>query len=321
MINSSQFIKKCIKQKSAENKNNCNCYQLAPFRYVDGILFLSREETLRIDGTITMELIREKIPEIQVVSSLELLQYDYLTPDSEIYQIIYSVNLEMTNAKAWYRLLPEADFLDLSKSECEVLLNYNNLEEIQNIIIKLTECMKNIPGPYFVKTGLCSTKKNIQPRPVFDAKDALYHLLSSNNVKQSLENGKCKGILVQPWRTDINPNVEFRVFVRSGVVTAASQQYLYEIYPIMYYWEAETVILAFQTLWDSFKDRLPENLTIRDSVFDGYLTTTIDGEVIAHLIEINSGAFGWGPAGSALFDWEYEPPPQIGEPRELRVTV
>ena len=42
------YIKRGIRLTYADYKNNCNCYQLAPFRYSDGILYLSKEESDRI---------------------------------------------------------------------------------------------------------------------------------------------------------------------------------------------------------------------------------------------------------------------------------
>ena len=38
------------------------------------------------------------------------------------------------------------------------------------------------------------------------------------------------------------------------------------------------------------------------------------------LIEINSEMFGWGPAGSSLFSWIYNPPPQHDEPPKFMIV-
>lgn len=237
-----------------------------------------------------------------------------MTPDHEIYQIMYQANWAMSNAKSWYKLLPDANFFELTDEQCDLLLEH----KFDSILDSLNKCMEEVKAPYFVKTGACSTKQDMPPIPVYNAEEALRHLLSSENVKRSMRNRRAGGILIQPWTTKINPSCEFRIFVREGVVTGVSQQFLYEVHLVM---SAEDVIRAFQNLWDIFDAKLEEELKIKDAVFGGYITTDGEGEITAHLIEINTGAMGWGPAGSGLFCWIGDPPPHVDNPREFRVTV
>ena len=75
--------------------------------------------------------------------------------------------------------------------------------------------------------------------------------------------------------------------------------------------DADDVIIACQKLYDTINQC---NSMRYQCTFDAFLVTNSSANIHARLIEINSDAFGWGPAGSSLFSWKYNPPPQQDEP-------
>lgn len=76
----------------------------------------------------------------------------------------------------------------------------------------------------------------------------------------------------------------------------------------------EDMIGAAQACYDRISAGLGIQSGFQDEcTFDAYITTDSEGDVSMHLIEINSGMFGWGPAGSSLFSWTQNPPPQVDE--------
>lgn len=70
------YIKRGIKQSIVDSKNNCNIFNLAPFRYHESVLYISEKEMERIQGTLTWKTIVEKIG-IEIYKSL--MQVNYLT--------------------------------------------------------------------------------------------------------------------------------------------------------------------------------------------------------------------------------------------------
>lgn len=312
---------KTVKIRKPHNKNTENCYNLAPFRVNDKKLFVQPSTYEQWKGTIVMTAINEYFEEIIIKDDVLFDKpNDYgKLPDCEGFKLIYNTIFSLNNAKYWHHLVPRSSFIKLTDEECDRLLN-GEREFVEKMID--TEISQIGASTYFVKTGSCSTKHDFSPQMVTSGKEALNHLLLSDAVCRSLRNRKAQGIYITPWSYNISKDTEFRVFVRNDTVVGVSQQYLYKVYCMFSKYDPLAVITAFQKLWNSFSFSDKINNVLRcECTFDGYICCDDEGDITAHLIEINGAGFGWGAPGSSLFEWETDPPPTCNEVPEYRYTV
>lgn len=175
---------------------------------------------------------------------------------------------------------------------------------------------------WFVKCGACSTKHQYPVEPVFSGAEAVTHLLGADPIRSALSKGLALCFAIRPWVPAISHNNEFRVFVRQGKVTGISQQACYShVVNVVALFKPEDVIEAAQKCFDDFTAKLePRHRLVYECTFDAYLECP-DEVPIIHLIEINAEAFGWGPAGSSLFDWRTDPPPKPDETAVIYITM
>lgn len=206
------------------------------------------------------------------------------------YWEVYKTCCDRADASRWHHLLPDT-----------ILATLDELKKLEIIPPK---------HGWFVKTSLCSTKHDFPPTPVFSVEEAIAQLMASPKASKFLAKGA--KILLRPWIKDISKDNEVRVFVREGKVVGVSQQHCYSSNnALLNMLDADTIIDAAQRCYGQIAAGLPEKYGFQDEcTFDGY----IDSDTNIQLIEINSGMFGWGPAGSSLFAWLRRPPPGIGEP-------
>lgn len=176
----------------------------------------------------------------------------------------------------------------------------------------IQKVMDNHPDitAWFCKVGTRSTKHEYPVQPVMSGADAVDHLWGAKIVLESINDGTARCVCLRPWDDRINSSNELRVFCRDGRVVGVSQQACYSAVPALHLFGAEDVVAAAQRCYDDFTSKMvPAHRFPGECTFDAFLTTDSTGEVDAHLIEINAGMFGWGPAGAALFHWVLEPPP------------
>lgn len=173
--------------------------------------------------------------------------------------------------------------------------------------------MRATPSPdgWFVKCGTCSTKHAYPPAPQHTGEEATSHLLGAKPVIHALARGTAECVMIRPWDSRVSDTNEVRVFARQGRVTGVSQQACYaESMPLLGMLSARDVISAAQVCFDRLQAGLPVRHRFGfECTFDAFLVVD-DGGVRMELIEINSEAFGWGPAGASLFHWETDPPPR-----------
>lgn len=315
------------KLKSWSDYNDNNHPSLAPFTCKKSTLFVEKHY-LDAWNQITLTALQSHFDQILPTDKILRGQFTRNENDSTIelpdwYHNVYKSVCQQSNAKFWWYILPECQFVELSDSECDQLLN----DDLENTRVRLTAAMKTLrPHPlknddaWFVKFGDHSTKHDYAPRPVVTATEALEHLLPCSDSQKGLARRTSQGILVRPWINDINSTCEVRVFLRQNVVVGVSQQSLYEVKLSFYSYNSQNVIDACQQLWDEVSARLrPEHRLDGECTFDAYI---VNRPIMkAFFIEINSAAFGWGPAGASLFSWAHDPPPLVGECPQFRFTI
>lgn len=310
-----KYIKTHIKPSKAEYLNTNNIPELCPYRQDKDHLYLSQEESLNIRNTFIWDELDSRY-NLMVVPKDQLDMYPRIDPLSDTYQYLYLLYFKMSSPKYWSHLLDDAFYLQLSESQIEEMLQ-GKYDTIIPILQEKMEISSRRDPKFFVKAEFCSTKANIPILPISSAEAALEYLMRSDRVRASFEDRKSTGIFVREWKDYINPSTEFRVIVRDSVVVGVCQQFLYDVHPIMNYWDPETTISAFQKLYNSWLSKMPPKVEYKDCCFDGYINEDSEGV----LIEINSNNLGWGPTGAGLWCWKSDPPPSVESGiRELRIT-
>lgn len=215
------------------------------------------------------------------------------------------------DAARWYQLIPGAFMVEIPEGLREDILSHRS--QLVTLVDSHPSFGKQSLDGWFVKSTRCSTKHDFKPVPVWSAEEAVSHLLASTEVTQAIKEGA--NLLFRPWIREITPNCELRVFVRENKVVGVSQQFCYDMVPVLAMIVAEDMIGAAQECYNNIATGLPVEHGFQDEcTFDSYITTDDEGDVHMHLIEINSGMFGWGPAGSSLFSWGHNPPPKVDQP-------
>ncbi|KAH3760192.1 hypothetical protein Pelo_7977 [Pelomyxa schiedti] len=151
---------------------------------------------------------------------------------------------------------------------------------------------------------ICISKAQI----VHSANDAMELLTSSNRVEQDLTNAKLHNtaevrppcLVVREWKNDIRPEMEFRVFVYNGAVTAITQYHEKLFVPEIFAHKEKMTSLI-----------LAKHKEIAPLVVAPGHTYTCDFAILgsseetysAFLIEINDPP---PIAGTALFNWDLD---------------
>lgn len=248
------------------------------------------------------------------------------------YAALYRAMSARANPQRWLAAVPGASFIAVTKEQAQELVAAAlaaldagaETVTVAWLAAKFQAAMDASAacdsGPlehgWFVKSGSCSTKHQYAPAPVFSGAEAVDHLLQAFPVLAALKKGIADGFVLRPWCVDIHAGNEVRVFVRQRRVTGVSQQSCYspEAPSVIHLFPAPAVVEACQRCFTATEAvLLPAHSFRHQCTFDAYLVTDAEGELEARLIEINSGMFGWGPAGASLFQWLDDPPPQPGE--------
>ena len=288
-------VKKYVRRSMWYNDNNI-C-QLAPFWLREGnVLEIKKEYYNYWSQNDNIELLE--------AAGFTCICVDQLSggfpPDTfssdlpEWYWKVYKTCGDRADASRWYHLLPDTILASPEK-------------------LKAMESSLKVPTDgWFVKTSSCSTKHDFLPTPVFTVDQALAQLHASPKASKALARGA--SVMLRPWIREISQNCEIRVFVKEGVVVGVSQQFCYSVVPFLNMLDADDVINAAQQCYNKIAAGLKPKHGFQDEcTFDAYINADMDIE----LIEINSGMFGWGPAGSSLFAWLRRPLPGIGDPPEF----
>lgn len=151
---------------------------------------------------------------------------------------------------------------------------------------------------WFFRFASASPKDGVVGYPVNAVKDILKMIITSKRAYSALLAGD-RVLYFCKYRSDWNPDREFRVFIRKGQVNAISQ------YGSRHsYWSAysdKDLLDLGQRIVDFCQETLKylPKLMNRDLTMDIIVNEDHDN---AELIEMNSFGY-WQAAGSALFDW------------------
>lgn len=277
----------------SRNFNNSNITELAPFTFQDGVLKIEKEayegwskcdiiDILKLHFKIEMS--EEKVPRMK--DSTPPVWYD------KVYKLLFNRN----NAYRWWNEL-------IYPGGAIMLYDTGLSKKIQNIMDKDIR-----EDGWFIKCGSCSTKHS---RPVFNAEEALTHLFDAESVQIAIKEKRALCVAIRPWNKYINKDNEIRVFVQDNKISGISRQFCYDdsTYKIISMWKEEEIIDAAQKCFDEMMEKLlPSHRYPYQCTFDAYILSNDEGMPVVNLIEINSGEFGWGPAGSGLFNWITDPP-------------
>jgi hypothetical protein len=202
------------------------------------------------------------------------------------YWDVYEICANRADAERWAHLIPDARIIKVTDEVREKLRLDRNA--------KIEEPDLGPPPQFgwFVKTTRCSTKHERRPAPIYA--DPIRELAGTDKTLKAILKGA--NIMIRPWINEIGAECEVRVFVRQGKVTGVSQQACYSILHVLPLMDATTVINAAQECYNGIANGLaPEHGFQDECTFDAYI---VDEKM--YLIEINSGMFGWGPAGAYL---------------------
>jgi hypothetical protein len=235
----------------------------------------------------------------------------------EWYDTVYRVILGRANARRWVHLLPDAVFVDVPDATADLLADRDPaaMASLALQIDAKTTTLAPDDG-WFVKCGTCSTKHDHTiPTPVFSGTEAVADLLHSPKVRAQFKKHRAQGVMVRPWDRRIGDTNELRVFVRERRVTGVSQQACYDVVPVVSMVDPQDIVDASQRCYDRMRSLLrPGDRFDYECTFDAFFITDSEGTIEVVLIEINSEAFGWGPAGASLFHWKDDPPAKPDEP-------
>jgi len=293
--------------------NDCNICCLSPFWYNGHALEIKTHFYNYWNTNDTIKRLEEEgfkcVPVDNTSGRFNSSTFESDIPDW--YWKVYRACLKRADASRWYHLVPNAHIVIIPDTFRKDEILRDELVQIVQAQFDMSSSISK--SGWFVKTTRCSTKHNFKPQPVFTAKEAIDHLLDSTEVVRAIREGA--NLMFRPWINEISQNNEVRVFVREEKVVAVSQQYCYDLVPMLNMIDAKDMITAAQRCYDDISSGLPQEHGFQDEcTFDSYITTDGEGNVHMHLIEINSSMFGWGPAGASLFSWTHNPPPSVGEP-------
>lgn len=306
-------------QKRIEWFNDNNRPEMAPFALVGGnVLVVEGDQYDAWAATDGLDLLRPHFSEIRrSTEPVPRLPAD--TPFDKLpewYITVYNTIIARANAGRWAHLIPGAVWIPVETDAEADALSAKDPRALEELVRRIDDALSasvSVPEhEWFCKSGTCSTKHdNLPPAPVANGVQAVEHLFASDKVRAQFAKHAAKGVLLRPWDPRITDQNELRVFARQGKVTGVSQQACYSVVSVMHMVDPKEIVAAAQRCFDAMMAGLDPKLRFDyECTFDAFFTTDPDtGDVEVHLIEINSEAFGWGPAGASLFHWESDPPP------------
>lgn len=189
-------------------------------------------------------------------------------------------------------------------------LHSEELEDLEEIKVKLDNGFANIGDNLFIRTSTGSMKDLSSKIPVYNNSVQVLNDLTQSErlyIHEFCERDKRSFIIMTDYKK-LDPKYEFRLFVHQGKIVACSQQHCYTVYQ---YNDVETIVEGLNKI--EWIDLIPYNDFIADIYFDANKFK---------LIECN--AYGiWAPGGSSLFNWitDYDLLYGKKDHMELRILV
>ncbi len=174
-------------------------------------------------------------------------------------------------------------------------------DELEQTYLKHKQSMP--PGAWFVRTDLVSLKEGVHGiGPYDDFKKVLQSMVTTTPGHMCFNNTSTScNVYFMRW-IDIDPDLEFRVFVYNNNITALSSQHLYSVNETLKQLTDEQIRPIIITILKYFDDVVKSRMEFMGS-YTMDLALTRSGE--PYFIEPNS--FGkYYAAGSALYHWIYD---------------
>ena len=271
---------------------NCNQAYLrehAPFNIENDTIILSESFFDLIENSWFHKKLHNIFDEIIITDNITLSN----NVTHHQYIKVCNAYLDWYSADKWFHVLTDCNYVPLDKQEIIEILKG---EYDQQLLDKI-----NIKSTSFVKFKCKSTKHEYPPIAVYTAKEALDHLLQSQQLRNLLTTCEDEGIMIRKWYDNINVFNEFRAFVIQDSVVGLCQQYLGHnpIITMILNNYGDKLIPAIQQLWNDIAEKTEYRC---GSTLDVWFTFN-DEEITCNLIEINTSGL-WTAAGSGLFTWK-----------------
>ncbi len=212
-------------------------------------------------------------------------------------------HLEPFKIQNWYTRLSlytlPAVFVYLSENEIDSLANGDSQSKNRNdIVSRLQIAMQKFSLTRFVGTDFVAptdtNRFEDKHGAVCSAESAWNILCSSAKVRNAAQNHEVSLISVKPFRR-MNPDREFRLFIKDGKLRAMSQYWLTKYLPAItkkkdFYWE----------LAEKFVNRIFWVLPYKDIVLDIYFTSKDE------ILVIDLNPFGEPTDPLMLNSWNYD---------------
>ena len=185
------------------------------------------------------------------------------------------------------------------------------IEELERYITeRMTRFSNGKFDEFFFRMSGHSPKDVPLSLKVKDGKDVMNLMLRSGRIlidldmlRKFLIRAKYQNIILLPWNSNMNSEMEFRCFVYEGVLTAISQYEYAQVYESLQNHEFLKTISESITF---FHKKISSSIKFNSYVFDVFLSPVIKEskkEYFVYLIELNPFS-GDLSSGSCLFDWE-----------------
>lgn len=306
--------------------NDNNLTKHAPFTFKDGTLIVEPECYDGWAKSDVLQMLRAKMMVARAEGPVERLSCDFECAPEWFFTVYQTLNARSNARRWWSELLYSGGVIPLTDGQSQLL--FSGDAESRRWLKEQIQAVMDVADPkplagWFIKCGTCSTKHQYPPEPVFNGAEAVCHVLDALPIQRALKRNTAECFVLRPWDSSITDTTEVRVFARDGIVTGVSQQACYSrVARVLSLWDPSQVISAAQNCYDSAMSKLPPTHRYPyQCTYDAHIQSTRDGDPVVHLIEINSGEFGWGPAGASLFSWQYDPPPLTSEPRVVYVVA
>lgn len=284
-------------KKHGRTFNTKNHFLYAPYK--------SCGQEMKIDKTWWESLLpstREKIALRQF--SLSTIEIPHKTTEDSEYCRKMRCALTADADYIYHRYLDSFDYHvwfdeNLTNGPKNVLLfSLSDMEKtliLKNDFKLLSERLEReiLSFPLFIRLSGTSGKNSFELAPIQSIQDIFTFLRLNKNVRFELQKPKETCLILMPWRKEIEPKYEFRIFVHERRLTAVSQQDWFELFEY-----DDDDLCLFKEAFDSieFISQLPYNSFVADVWVDRKMQCV-------NLIECNP--FGAHSAsGSALFNWD-----------------